>query len=432
MRTLLAETRQTQGISNLVAKEVPPLSGIGRRIGPIGIIGLLLLAIVLPLWHIYLIRQPFPSSKNDLAAVWVGIRACWSRQNPYSDETTHTIQTMYYGRPLTSDDSKPGKMAFAYPAYIAFVLAPLAALSFAKARLLYDALAVLLMAGTVPAWLSFLQIKVSPARLAVLMVLTLTSWPMMWAFRVCQVTLVVAAMIAAGCWLMKRGHYAAAGVVLSCATIKPQLCIPLIAYLLIWSVLYRRWRFVTAMTLTVATLLASAECLQPGWFSGWLAALADYSLYTHSSPTLVYLCGAWAGYTLTAVLVGLISLTLWRGRTGDVGSIGFSSSLAMVLAATVCLTPTNMPLIYNQILLLPVFLLMLHLPASGRDAKLAAGVTLIVAFVGYALVGIAVIGELMWPGSLICKNLPFFNVLLPVCATIAFTLQLAELRPTTE
>ncbi|HEX3585201.1 MAG TPA: hypothetical protein VH024_04360, partial [Candidatus Angelobacter sp.] len=64
---------------------------------------------------------------SDLYPTWLGARELLlHRRDPYSAEVTREIQAGYYGRPI--DVSRPedptNQQAFAYPVYVAFLLAP--------------------------------------------------------------------------------------------------------------------------------------------------------------------------------------------------------------------------------------------------------------------------------------------------------------------
>src|SRR5579864_854725 len=64
---------------------------------------------------------------SDLYPRWLGSRELLLHaHDPYSKEVTRQIQAGYYGRPL--DPSRPDdpkdQQAFAYPVYVAFLLAP--------------------------------------------------------------------------------------------------------------------------------------------------------------------------------------------------------------------------------------------------------------------------------------------------------------------
>ena len=64
---------------------------------------------------------------SDLYPRWLGARELLRHgRNPYSAEITREIQQGYYGRPLdaTRADDPKDQQAFAYPAYVVFLMAP--------------------------------------------------------------------------------------------------------------------------------------------------------------------------------------------------------------------------------------------------------------------------------------------------------------------
>src|SRR5689334_25440194 len=77
---------------------------------------------------------------SDLYPRWLGTRELLlHHRDPYSPEITREIQTGYYGRPL--DPTRPSdpkdQQAFAYPVYVAFVLAPSVFLPFAVVHTIF-------------------------------------------------------------------------------------------------------------------------------------------------------------------------------------------------------------------------------------------------------------------------------------------------------
>jgi hypothetical protein len=379
---------------------------------------LLLILIAAPMWHLHIANRNYPTSKSDLVPVWVGIRAAFHHQDPYSGQTTRQIQTIYYGKPLNPADpidQAIDKQRFAYPLPAVFVLAPVAILPWPLARRLFLLLMPLLMAATVPAWLRALQIPVTRRRLAILTLLTLVSWPMMWALRQCQFTLAVAAFLAAGCLLLTLRRDALAGIVLALAAIKPQLAGPLLLWLCVWSLLHRRWSLLAGFLTTSAALLAAAQILSPTWISGWLAVLRDYPHYTHAQPMLQQLFGVWLGAALMLILAALAVATLWRSRHAP----DFTPSAALLLAVTLALIPTTMPQSYNLVLLLPAVLLLLHTPKSSGYPELTRRIALFFVALEFALVPIAVLGETLTGPRYLWDNLALLNLLLPASVALA-------------
>ena len=102
-------------------------------------------------------------------------------------------------------------------------------------------------------------------------ILLLGSYPAVQGFHLQQISLLVAALIAAACAAAASGWFAVAGVLMSLAMIKPQLTIPIAAWLLFWAV--SKWRerkwLVIVFALIMAAFLVGSELMLPGWFAKW-------------------------------------------------------------------------------------------------------------------------------------------------------------------
>jgi hypothetical protein len=381
----------------------------------------LVILIVAPMWHLHIANRNYPTSKSDLVPVWVGIRAAFHNQDPYSDAVTRQIQTIYYGKPLSPADpldQAVDKQRFAYPLPAVFVLAPVAILPWPLTRHLFLILMPLLMAATAPAWLHALEIRVTRKRLALLTILTVVSWPMMWALRQCQFTLAVAAFIAAGVLLLNLRYDALAGVILALAAIKPQLAGPLLLWLCLWSILHRRWSFLAGFLATSTVLLAAAQLLSPGWLFRWFAVLRDYPHYTHAEPMLQALFGPWLGGAIMLTLAALAITRLWRTRRAP----NFAPGAALILAVTLALIPTTMPQSYNLVLLLPAVLILVHATGTKGYPELTRRIALFFIALEFALVPVAVVGETLTGPRYIWDNLALLNLLLPAAVALAVTL----------
>ncbi len=377
--------------------------------------------IAAPMWHLHIANRNYPTSKSDLVPVCVGVRAVLDDQDPYSEQVTRQIQTVYYGKPLNPADpidKSIDKQCFAYPLPAVFVLAPVGILPWQVARQIFLILMPWLMAATVPAWLRALKIRVTRARLAILILLTLVSWPMMWALRQCQLTLAVAAFLAAGCLLLTLRRDPLAGIVLALATIKPQLAAPLLLWLCVWSIFQRRWSFLASFLNTTVALFAAAEVRSHGWIPHWLAILREYPHYTHAEPMLQTIFGRGVGSAVMLALSALAITVLWRTRR----SPDVASSAALILAVTLALIPTTMPQSYNLVLLIPAVLLLVHAPRTTGYPELTRRLALFLVAVEFALVPIAVLGETLTGPRYIWDNLPLLNLLLPASVALAVTL----------
>src|ERR1700722_5207817 len=126
---------------------------------------------------------------SDLYPRWLGARELLlRRRNPYAEDITLEIQRGYYGReldPSRPDDPKD-RQAFAYPAYVVFLLAPLIGFSFDTVRIFFHWLLVLVTAGTVGLWLRVLRWRFSWVAVAGAVALTLGSFPAVQGIKLQQ------------------------------------------------------------------------------------------------------------------------------------------------------------------------------------------------------------------------------------------------------
>jgi len=380
-------------------------------------LAVLAIVILAPLWHMHVINRDMPPAKADFVPIWVGARTALLGGNPYSDATTSQIQSAYYGRPLRPAEARQvNKMAFAYPAHTLVLFAACAPFSWPLVRAALLILLPLLIVFTVFLWLRIAGIQLSRRRTALVLTLTMASWPVLWGIHQIQPTLIVAALVAAGCYFVQRGSFINAGFVFAVATIKPQLVVPLIVWLILWTLLRREWTFIVSFTIALSVMLAGATHLAPGWLTSWRAATADYAVYRHLKLELAFLFGRWPALLLCAVIACGAVVALWRGRRCAPDSREFASMCALALATTVCCLPTELAMTYNYVLLLPAcFILIFSEPQSafGASVRRFAFAQLVLDFVA---VLVAVCGEsLSRPGNS-WDSLPFMDFLLPTLA----------------
>jgi hypothetical protein len=326
---------------------------------------------------------------SDLYPRWYGARELLRRgRNPYSAEITREIQQGYYGRPL--DPSRPedpkDQQSFAYPAYVVFLLAPTVHLPFAKVQDAFRWLLVVLAVAGILLWLHVLRCRASLAVKLTLIVLVLGWLPMAQGFKLQQLTLLVAAMLAVCVALVSAGWLFCAGAILALATIKPQLAWPVVLWLMLWagSQWRLRWRLIVGFGSFMAVLLGGAEWILPGWWRMFIAAIRQYHQYTQNESVLVWLFGSIVGHAAEIVSAAACGICLWRTRHEPESDAIFGRSFALVLALTVLIVPMYAP--YNQVLLLPALLALLG-SATNSNQMLP----------GFRLAGIIAAVFLLWP-----------------------------------
>lgn len=342
---------------------------------------------------------------SDLYPRWLGARELLLHgRNPYSREITREIQMGYYGREL--DASRPGdpkdQQGFAYPVYVAFLLAPAIGFPFAVVSIVFQWFLVIVTAASVPLWFRAIGWRARPILQVSVIVLALGSFPVLQALKLQQLTLIVAALISVAMALLVSGHLFSAGTLLAVASIKPQLVVPITGFLLLWAVSdwRRRQRFVWGLGLTFACLFGGGEILLPGWFGKFLSAAHDYQNYAGGMSMLDVLLTMWWGRILTVILIAGVAVVGWRLRKEPAGSRMFSLLIALVLAVTVIIIPMFAP--YNYILVLPSLLLLGESWSRlwTRDVYARAGCVLTAAAVAWpwvAAIGLSVAAMVLSP-----------------------------------
>ena len=300
---------------------------------------------------------------SDLYPRWLGTRELLlHHRNPYSPEITREIQMGYYGRAL--DPNRPedprDQQGFAYPVYVAFLLAPTITFSFAKVAVVFKWLLIVLTGLSVVLWVKTLAWKPDASGWIAMVALTLGSFPVLQALHLQQLTLVVGALLAGASALLIAGQFFWAGVVLAIAAIKPQLVLPVALYLVLWAISdwKGRRRFLFGFGGVLLALLAGAEVLLPGWFGSFLGATADYRRYTGGLSLLDVLLGPTLGWLVALLLLAAMLAACLRFRNEQPGTPEFSVMLALALAITVVVIP--MFALYNTFLLLPAVLLIIR------------------------------------------------------------------------
>lgn len=297
---------------------------------------------------------------SDLYPRWLGARELLLRgRDPYSAEITREIQTGYYGRPLDmarADDPRD-QAGFAYPVYVVFFLAPTVKLPFAVVEKVFFWLLVFLTAASAIVWLRIVHWTLPLWAQFSVIVLTLGSLAGMQGLKLQQITLFVAALMAAAIALLMADQGVMAGVLLAVCSVKPQLVFLLLVWLMIWTLgdWRHRYRWFAAYLLSMSILCTAGEWYLPHWIPQFWQAVREYQMYTNSMSVMAGLIGRWSKlFELLAALA--LGTACWRERAVAASSDTFGIVVSMVLAVTILVEPTSSQ--YNQMLLIPAVMLL--------------------------------------------------------------------------
>ena len=332
---------------------------------------------------------------NDFYQVWLTSRQLLLiRSDPYSPEMTREIQMGLYGRPL--DPTRPGdpidRRVFPYPAFADLLFWPTAEFPFPPVRVVIVLIFAALTFASVLLWLRALDWRLSWNWRAVILLLTLCSYPVLEALFAAQLGLLVAFLLAASLLAVRRNRFLPAGFLMAITTIKPQVTMLAIVYFLIWT-LYdwrARGRFFIGFVSTLALLVGASLAAMPHWIQSWTHTVLAYRHYTR--PPLVTevltapLGSRFAGpatFVLTVASIILAIMLAWRNRAAAYGSFAFWSTLTLLLSIT---TITILPgqAVYDHVILLPGIILLVRyrrvLLDAGRVLRLLLAIGGLVLF----------------------------------------------------
>jgi len=311
-------------------------------------------------------RESPRGNLSDLYPRWLGARELLlHHRNPYSLDITRESQIGYYGRPLdpTRPNDPKDQQGFAYPVYVVLLLAPTVTLQFSTVHRLFFWLFVALTTLSVPLWMRTLRWRVSKATLLVWVLLTLSCFPAIQALKLQQLTLLVAALVAASMHALVRSHFVLAGTLLAVATIKPQLVFLLVLWLCIWvSGDWRERRLVIgSYAIAMLVLMISGEVLLPGWIPKFYAAVRNYNRYTGGGTLLTDLLPGFLAWITSVILIGVALIFAYRTRHAGQNTSLFQWSLCLSITTTLLIIRYSP---YNLILLLPAVMMLLR---AGRQ-----------------------------------------------------------------
>jgi hypothetical protein len=321
---------------------------------------------------------------SDLYPRWIGAQELLLHgRDPYSIEVTREIQAGYYGRTLDRSRAHDPKdqQGFAYPVYVAFWLSPTLNLPFLFVQRGFLGLLIVLTAANALLWLRMLRMGNALSTRIVVVVLTLGSLPVMQGLKLQQISLLVAGLLTIAVWLLINDYQIVAGTVMALASVKPQLVLLPLVWLVIWTVgdLPRRYRWALSFAAVMAIQTAAAEWYLPHWIPRFWRAVREYKEYTGAISVAEVLTGPWVGRAIEISALAALIRLCWRERGRAANSEVFASTTAVVMALTVLLIPTDS--VYNQILLIAAVLMLVRdwgvFWRQGRASRVLFGVAAI-------------------------------------------------------
>jgi hypothetical protein len=301
-------------------------------------------------------------NNSDLYPRWLGARESLLRgRDPYSAEMTREMQVGFYGRPLDPKNLSDPKdqVAFAYPLYVIFLLAPTVALPFQTVLAIFKWLVLLSLAASVPLWMYAIGLRTRLAFTLSGMVLAVSSSAAISGYHLQNLAVLVVLMLAAAAAAVVRGWLVLGGFLLALSTIKPQLSGLFVLFFMLWAAAdwARRQRLFWSFSVSLLALVLAAEKVSSGWMGRFLAAIRAYETYAADPSILQVLLPSWLARLVAAAFVAFLVVCCWRWRKSPAGTEQFGWALAWVASVTLVVIPKLAA--YNQPILIPALLVLL-------------------------------------------------------------------------
>jgi hypothetical protein len=238
-------------------------------------------------WFNYRFAVDSPGG-TDFLVHWVGTRALLiDGLSPYTDEVAVRIQTMVYGRPAQAGEHE---LRVAYPLYSQLVFLPYALIGdYTWARAIWNTtleialVTMALLALTLTGW--------KPGRFGLVIYLLFS---LTWYFAVRglingNAIIFVALFITGAVLAIRSERDELAGILLAFATIKPQVVVLFIPFVLLWAISHNRWRLVIWTGGTLLILIGLAMIFIPDWILQNIREVLRYPGYNPpGSPQAVF------------------------------------------------------------------------------------------------------------------------------------------------
>jgi len=314
----------------------------------------------LPATHRVMVRDGLAGGYgygNDFYQIWLTSHELLSHPaDAYSADMQRQIEVGLYGRPL--DRQLPGDAATpfrgdCYPLHASVLALPLAPLSFRLVQIVLSDLLPLAVIATTLLWCSVLGLKVFVSDRVAIAVLALSSLPVLEGLFALQTSLVVALLIAASIFCLRRHQLLLAGALLAVATVKPQLILLLLGWLMAWSISSwkERKRFLLGFAGTAFVLLGVTTWVSPRWFVGWMHSVHEYRRIC-PPPLAEFVLGRSVGILASLGLVALTAFVCSKAVREGAKSESFTVASVLVIAVTVVVLPSTVA-VYDQFLLFP-------------------------------------------------------------------------------
>ncbi len=291
----MSNRRTTLTLIGLVLLGVAVLAGLGRTN------------------YRYAVQNP---GGNDFLPRYVGTRLFLKQGlSPYSNKTTREIQKQTYGRGARVGEDQN---LFVYPFYSIVVFAPFATVEdYNLARAMWMTILEISLGLLTVLGISLSQWKVPVYLFAILLLFSILWYHGLRPVINGNASVVCALFIALAFICIRAEQDFFAGLLLALASIKPQIVVLLIPFVLLWAVSQRRWALFWSILASLGFLVAVTSLLLPNWIVQNVQQMLSYPEYTlPGSPGAIFASffpgiGRQLGWVLTILMVALLVVEWW-------------------------------------------------------------------------------------------------------------------------
>lgn len=316
----------------------------------------LLLALIFVL-EVFVVQRFLTSQipgANDFYSRWHGARAfLLEGRNPYALDVTEEIQPI-----IGIDPSEVGRGGFNYPLHVIFFFWPLVYLPYDWTQAIWWTVVLWLAIASTVILLQWLGAGTKPHSLLTFLLVALTFYPITRSIFLGQFTLHILFFLVLALFLLKANSDFWAGVALSAASIKPQMLILVVPFLLLWALKLKRPRFIYGLLAGGVVFLTASLALMPTWPLEFLADTRRYRQFSGGFTPLRLLFDYLAPdasvllWQIPAVILVLIMLYFWWKSPGS--DIAFRQALYWTIIVQTLVTfqtgTTNQVLLWIPIL----------------------------------------------------------------------------------
>jgi hypothetical protein len=306
----------------------------------------------------------------DFYIEWVGSRVALQRDNPYNEETTLAIQLGSKGQKVPEGEDQ---LAFVYPYYRVLFNAPIAFLPYDWATAIWQtAMQASLLAGVL-LFVRILGWRASPLDLVLALSVAFFAYPTFIGVMLGQMAIGVLALLLVAFWALRSEHECVTGACLALATVKPQLALLAVPFLLLWSLSQRLWGVLVSFSVSMGILFGVSFLLFPPWLSEFLRVSLRYPSYKNVQTGPAYLLSGCCGeiWPWLLVLSGSVWLIAAWWSALRRHEQWLQATFVLTMAMTTFLLPQTS--IVNHLVLLPAILfLMWHVSTRAGRIVLAA------------------------------------------------------------